>query len=377
MQQDNVHSQTLPTHSAEGGRAPKVWLLLDDRPGHATQVKGLAQHMDWHADPLSLKFNPLNRMPNPLLGCSLFSLRRCDVQKLRPPYPDIVVGMGRRIVPIARWIKKNSGGTTRIVLLGRKAAGNASHIDFMVSCVHFNQVPREGFFELVVPPTQVNAESLAAARKARPSPLAGLQQPRVVLLLGGPTAQHSFDETDAAQMVSQVAMAAAQLGGDLAVVTSRRTPSATVDAIHRLAPNTLVHVWKKDEKDNPYLSFLAHADLLVVTGESESMISEAAATGLPLTIYPLREKPQGLKNRVTGALRSRAGLQGMLAALCRYIFLAGWLVPPRDLRRMHLAMENTGMASLFNGALNTSVPKPSGEFETLAQRLAELTSGER
>jgi hypothetical protein len=27
-----------------------------------------------------------------------------------------------------------------------------------------------------------------------------------------------------------------------------------------------------------------------------------------------------LKERVAGALRSRAGLQGMLAALCRYIF---------------------------------------------------------
>ena len=72
--------------------------------------------------------------------------------------------MGRRIVPVARWIKRQSGGRTRIVLLGRKAIGNPADIDLLVSCVHFNQLPRHGMFELVVPPTQVNAESSGGSK---------------------------------------------------------------------------------------------------------------------------------------------------------------------------------------------------------------------
>ena len=42
-----------------------------------------------------------------------------------PGYPDLVIGMGRRVVPIARWIKRDSGGRSRVVLLGRKAANDS------------------------------------------------------------------------------------------------------------------------------------------------------------------------------------------------------------------------------------------------------------
>jgi uncharacterized protein len=377
MPPEDRNLQNSPTHSADNNHVLLVWLLLDNRPGHATQVKGLAHKMGWATVSIDLKFNYLNRLPNPLLGSGLLSLDRADRQKLQAPYPDIVVGMGRRIVPVARWIKRQSGGATRIVLLGRKAMGKASDIDFVVSCVHFNQMPRERVFELVVPPTQVNSESLAVARETRPDPISTLKHPRIVLLAGGPTAQHRFDATDAIQLVSTMMRAASKLGGELAIVTSRRTPSGAVEAIQRMFPNVHLHVWSKDAKENPYLSYLAQADLLVATGESESMIAEAAAAGLPLTIYPLQAKPQGMKNYLANALRHKAVQDGLLASLCRSILLAGWIVPPRNLALMHSAMVKGGMASVFDGSLNTQSPLPSGEIEVLARQLDSLLTGKQ
>jgi uncharacterized protein len=367
-------NQPAPDNKTNNGKLPLVWLLLDDRPGHVTQVTGLARRMKWPSTALQLEFNFLNRLPNPVLGRSIRSLHSQDRAKLQPPFPDLVIGMGRRIVPVARWIKQQSGGGTRIVLLGRKAMGNPADIDLLVSCIHFRQLPREGLFELVVPPTQVDEGSLAAIRLARPDPMAKFRKPRVVLLVGGPTAQHRFDAQSARWMVSQIAKAIDDLGGDLAIVTSRRTPVESLDAMRAAAPFAHVHVWQKASKDNPYLSYLANADLLVVTGESESMIAEGSATARPLTIFPLEAKPPGLKNSFAGALLGAAERKGTMAQLCRKILLTGWIVPARDLNLMHRAMEERGLARVFDGSLNTLVPRPSDEFGLLANRLVELVS---
>lgn len=373
----NEYRENQPAQDSKtnNGKLPLVWLLLDDRPGHATQVTGLAKRMKWPFVAFQLEFNFMNRLPNPLLGGSLMSLSGQGRAKLKPPFPDLVIGMGRRIVPVARWIKRQSGGRTRIVLLGRKAIGNPADIDLLVSCVHFGQVPRDGLFELVVPPTQVDAESLAAARLARLDPMAALRKPRVVLLVGGPTAQHRFDARSAGRMAGQIAKATDDLGGGLAIVTSRRTPIEAMEAMRAAAPAAHIHVWQMASNDNPYLSYLANADLLVVTGESESMIAEGSATGRPLTIYPLEAKPPGLKNGFARVLRRLAAGKGTMARLCRKILIGGWISPVRDLNLMHGAMQAQGLARVFDGSLNTRVPRPSKEFGLLADRLVEMVSG--
>ena len=49
----------------------RVWLLLDDRPGHVTQVVGLADALGWPYETKALRFTWLNRLSNRLLGASL------------------------------------------------------------------------------------------------------------------------------------------------------------------------------------------------------------------------------------------------------------------------------------------------------------------
>ena len=377
MPSDHRNSQTAENNETGGGAIPRVWMLYDDRPGHRTQVTGLARRLKWPFTEIHLAFNLMNRVPNPLLGASLISLKRPDRLKLQTPYPDLVIGMGRRIVPVARWIRRQSGGRSRIVLLGRKAIGSANDIDLFVNCLHFRQLPHEGLFELVLPPTQVDAESLAAARLARADPIAALRKPRVVLLVGGPTAQHQFDAKQAQSMASQIAGAASYLGGDLAIVTSRRTTVQAVAAMRAAAPGAHIHEWQAGRQDNPFLSYLANADILAVTGESESMIAEAAATGLPLTIVPLEMNPPGLKDRLAEAVRRTAEGQGSMARLCRNIMLAGWIAPLRDVALMHRTMQERGLARIFDGSLNTQPPRHSDEFQRLVGRIEALVSSRR
>ncbi len=360
-----------PDTVRRSAEVPRVWLLTDDRPGHRTQVVGLARGLGWPWDEKRLAFNWLNRLPNQILGASRISLDPASTPCAQP-WPDLVIGMGRRVVPVARWIKCQSGGRTRIVLLGRKAANDPRGIDLTVACAHFQLLPHPALVELVVPPTQVEEAALAAARSTHPGLLDDLPHPRVLLLVGGPTAQHQLDEAFGGRMAGEVAAAARALGGGLAIVTSRRTPDAAIAAMRVAAPNAHFHVWARDRRENPYLAYLASADLIVVTGESESMLAEAAATRRPMTIYPLEPKAPGLKQRLATALRRRAGATGPWGTIARHILSRGWVTAPRDLALMHRRMVADGRAALFGSGLATTPPATTDDGAEVAHRIAAL-----
>jgi hypothetical protein len=80
------------------------------------------------------------------------------------------------------------------------------------------------------------------------------------------------------------------------VTPSRRTPKATLAAIRAAVPEN-AFVWD-GAGANPYLSILALADALIVTGDSVNMVGEAVATGKPVHVY----EPSGAHNKIDAYL---------------------------------------------------------------------------
>ena len=108
---------------------PLVWVLEDDKLGHTMQSVALATALGWRYTRKTLRFNSLNRLSNLLLGAGLLSLDKSRSTPLLPPWPGLVIATGRRTAPVARWIRRQSGGRTRLVQLGRKGADRADHFD--------------------------------------------------------------------------------------------------------------------------------------------------------------------------------------------------------------------------------------------------------
>jgi mitochondrial fission protein ELM1 len=109
----------------------------------------------------------------------------------------------------------------------------------------------------------------------------------VTVLLGGPNRCYSFGRADVARLVDKLRRVVQRDDAHLVIVSSRRTP----DSVRaRFAEEFADHdVWDP-AADNPYLAALAVSDYLVVTCDSVSMTSEAAATGKPVFIEPLSER---------------------------------------------------------------------------------------
>jgi hypothetical protein len=142
-------------------------------------------------------------------------------------------------------------------------------------------------------------------------------------------------------------------------------------------------VWTRGAADNPYLAYLAHADVLVVTGESESMLAEATAPGKPLYIYPLPERAQGVRVRfnewvTSEAHRRRVKEKGTVRPqqgreyLCARLIERGFVRPPRDLNQLHEGLIRIGAARLFGQSFAATPDIALDETESVAERVREL-----
>ena len=95
----------------------RVWVLLGDGAGDNAQLLRLAEALGWPFEAKRIRYNRLNRCPNLLLGASKLTVDTQRSDPLAPPWPDLVIGASRRAAPLARWIKKQSGGRSRLVHL--------------------------------------------------------------------------------------------------------------------------------------------------------------------------------------------------------------------------------------------------------------------
>jgi mitochondrial fission protein ELM1 len=372
----------------EGGRRtdgalPTIWVLEDHKPGHTTQSVGLASALGFPYEIKRLRFNTLNHFSNRVRGASTLGLSPTRSAALAPPWPDLVISTGRRSAPVARWIGEQSGGRTRMVQLGRRGGESVDAFDLVVACAHFRLPLHPRRMQIVAPLNAVTPERMAQAAERWHGLFGDAPRPHIVLVAGGTCARHRLDAETARRMGNEVRAWAESLGGSVFAITSRRTgPEATAALRSALGEAGHLHEWRPGEVDNPYMGHLALADAIIVTGESESMLAEAAAAAKPLFIYPLPERPLGFRRiaewiaaraesrprKAKGTVRPQQGLE----YLCARLIAAGVVRPPRHLDRLHDGLVGAGAARYFGVPLDAAACRPLRDVEAVARRVRLL-----
>jgi mitochondrial fission protein ELM1 len=260
----------------------------------------------------------------------------------------------------------------------------AGHFDLVVSCSHFRFFPHPHRVEIVAPVTQVTTERLQAAAAKWPDLFADAPHPWIVLLVGGSSPQYRLDPETARSMGTRLGALARRNGGTVFAVTSPRTgEQVAAELQHALAGAGRVHQWRAHAKENPYLAYLAGADAIVVTGESESMLAEAVATRKPVYVYDVPKRPLGpvqlatdwitkrayRKNRkLKGTIRPQQGLEYICARLIQH----GFVLPPRDMSVLHRQLFDCGAARPFDDTLELTAPVVLDETATVVERIKTL-----
>ncbi len=325
--------------------AAVTWVLADDRPGNANQALAVADALGWPYVTKEIRYGPLARLPNALLGASLAGLSAATRAPLAPPWPELVIGAGRRTAPVARWLKRRQPAAFLVQLMW---PGSAQGLDLVAVPAH----------------DDVAAGACACCRsRARPtaSPRRASARPRprwrrVWQACRGPMSPAWSAAAGAAcrsraptrwRSASGRARLARERGGSVLLTTSRRTGETCAAALARaVGVPRLLHEFAPD-RDNPYLGLLGAADAVIVTADSASMCVEACASGRPVFLFAARRRDPGQAR--PAAPRARGG---WLPAPARRA-LAGTACRRRSIRRPCVA---EAIRARLSGRIGAAAP---------------------
>ncbi|MDX2145404.1 MAG: mitochondrial fission ELM1 family protein [Rhodospirillaceae bacterium] len=344
-----------------------LWLLLDDRPGNAGQVRGVADALMARVPGLavvekSIRYTALGKLPNLVRGATLIGVTDESIAGLAAhpssPWPDLVIAAGRRTAPVARWIKRMAAADAhsanaapkrvRLVQIMNPGRVGAEEFDLIAIPNHDCARPDFGMrggdlpraLRITGAPHRFSKAALAAEAAAWGPRLAHLPRPFVAVLVGGATRQRPFPTALAHDLGARAAALARSMKGAVLLTTSRRTgPEAEAALLSALAdvPHH-AYLWARDgaSKDNPYGGYLALADVVVVTGDSTSMCSEACANPNAVFIYAPPD-----------------------------------MAAPKH-ARLHAELYALGAAKPFHGLVAPFTHAPVNAAEAIADRIAEL-----
>lgn len=315
------------------GPFPRTWVLLGERTGDNNQVLALAEALGWPFETRTLRYNLLRAVNASILGRSLASLERSCRRFLAPPWPDLVLAIGRRSVPVARWIQHKSGGKAKLVRVGHPRVDPAL-FDLVITTRQYPVPPGDNVVLLPLAMSRYRERPAPTAEEAEW--LQRIPRPHLLMALGGATKYWALAGESVAKAAARLADRAARAGGCLIVVGSRRTEPEVLEAVDQsLARQANCHVAAPDRIRFPVL--LDDADEIFVTGDSVSMISEAVLTGKPVGLIPIELSAKG--RRALGQDEDDT--------------------PRRDLRRFWKHLQSQGRLGTLDEPLRSEVEDPT------------------
>ena len=268
---------------------PRIWVLLGPRKGDNNQVLALAEALGLPFETRTLGYNLLRALGGRLLGRSLASLERPSRRWIAPPWPDLVIAIGRRSVPVARWIQRKNHGRTKVVRVGHPRM-DPRLFDLVITTRQYPVPPGDNVVLLPLAMSRYRTAPKAAAEER--AWLEALPKPHLLMAVGGATKYWTLSPASIEHTARRLAARASEAGGSLIAVGSPRTDPEVMQAVEAvLEPQPHCHVLAASEVRFPVL--LDDADEMFVTGDSVSMLSEAVLTAKPVGLIPIELSPKG------------------------------------------------------------------------------------
>lgn len=310
----------------------QIWVVTDGRAGNRAQAMGLAEAIgrlcpaDIAERPVELKRWAAAVPPRVswlLTGLAGWPFAGLSGAAFGPPWPDLVIGAGRRSAPVVAALRRQHASRA-VQLLSPQMP--ASAFDAVVVPGH-DSLSGENVINSIGALNRLTPATIANAARDWTDTFAALPAPRVAVLVGGPSRSSGFDRADGDRLIEALKVLART--HSLMITPSRRTPPDLAVALTGLGPATWS--WSGDGA-NPYPGLLGHADAVLVTEDSVNMASEAATTGLPVHVFPVTR-------------------------------------PARKIIRFHETLTERGASRRFVGTVQTWTYAPLAETDRIAAEL--------
>lgn len=372
------------------GRHPTVWLLLGDNRGDNAQVLALGRTLGWATVVKQLRYDASCAIPFRKRGPTLIGLDLARSAPLLPPWPDVIIGIGRRSAGASRWVTLQSDNQVLNIRLGRPRI-SLRHFDLVVSTPQYGLPASRNTMLLTLPLTLHDPVELQAAATRWLPRFGDLPRPWTAFLVGGRTSRLRFDRTLVAELVKTMDRCRDRTGGSILITTSPRTPRSVCDHLqetlgrHWVGSPYFFYRWTADT-ENPYKAILSAADRFVVTNDSVSMPADVVVLGKPLSVFELpakarkqRRGPVAKALRLAGrwmeARRASGASSGYLDHGYEWLVREGIVRPPRNILAVFADLNRLGITM---PVATETLPAPIGaelmlkERTAVAERIREL-----
>jgi uncharacterized protein len=275
------------------------WIVTDGRASSVAATEGVATALGLAAEHRQLASRALwNTLP------TLSLLYPHDVPSatggtLSPPWPDIVIAAGHRTIPYLQALRRASEGATFTVFLhGTRARRDIADL---IWCPAHEHLSGSNIISTITSPHGMGPRQLRALRR-RPNPeIDALSAPITAILLGGPNQTTKFNAA-ALAWLAECLRNLSNSGVSFLIAPSRRTTAPLIRTVTEATRSARRVVWARENSSSPHWTFLAHAELAIVTADSVTMTSAACATGRPVYVFDPGSSSEKLK-RFHEALR--------------------------------------------------------------------------
>jgi mitochondrial fission protein ELM1 len=260
----------------------KVWVLTDKFTGNAKQALSLAHVLFSEFLEIKLNYNFFEFIPNIIKGPSLLGLNKETKKQITKPFPDIIISSGRRTAAVAAFIKKKNPNTKIIQILWHELNNNL--FDVVILPKH-DKYQASNIIYIDGALTNISPRVLEDEKAQNPSLFTDFALNKIALLIGGDTKKGNLTEKHILELIAKVNTIALDTSSALLISTSRRTNPALIQT---LKDNIKVPYFMYDvnqDTPNPYNAMLAYANIIITTGDSISMVTDACSSGKRVMIY--------------------------------------------------------------------------------------------
>lgn len=314
----------------------RILILSDGKPGHYKQSEAVAARfkkithqygrpgMEYPTETIEVEYRSEWRRKlfaffslffipfcQGRLGILKFFLKTECFHAIEKASTDFVISAGSSLVPLNLVLARESRAKS-VVLMKPAFPFNFYRYDLAFVPSHDRGIlPKKEVFRTTLTPSNVELDSLETAHQKLAATLSNPEKVKLALFLGGATGNYNFSLNQIKKVFEAIKKTSSKVG-DYLVTTSRRTGEDICNFIRdeiKMDPACQdAIIASEDSRPEVVNGMMSIAETLIVTEDSISMISEAAATGKQVIVLELNPESLSAKHQRFKAELAKRGI---------------------------------------------------------------------
>ena len=227
-----------------------------------------------------------------------FALREDSYKELMKSYADIIISCGSSSVPVNIYLKRENNAKNVVIM--KPGILGLRNFNIVIMPKHDRPRERQNVIITEGSPNLINRESMKDGLDRIRGRIKQDKKKRLGLLLGGNNPEYELTASLANKLIDGIEKSLKEFDMELLVTTSRRTPKEVEELLKkRIGINPrckLLIIANEDNIQNAVGGILELSDAVLVSGESVSMVSEAASSGKNTISFDLIKKKGSTKH---------------------------------------------------------------------------------